>query len=136
MSDSRNHHRREFWITNASKMNVCLSDLRLYVPPGKSMNLLDSKHFHYTLEQLLASQANGSLHAKRDRIFVRDVPPPAMVKPGLYKSDQFLYRAPRSNIKVEDKNYEELNVSDQKFADEMTEDEGVSLPDPKILPNK
>lgn len=131
MGPYRNNTRREFWVTNATKMNVCLSDLRLYVPAGKSMNLLDSKHFHYTLEQLLASQASGSLHIKRDKIFVRDVPPVNQVKPGIYKSDQFLYKAPRSNVKVEEKNYEELNVSDQKFAEEITEEDDVQLPNPK-----
>lgn len=125
-------NKRQFWITNASIRNVCLSDLRLYVPARKSLNLLDEKHFHYTLEQLLASQINGSLFNKRDKIFVRDVPPINIILPGIYKSEQFLSRPSRSNVTIEEKNYEELNFSDQKFADEMTsEEEEVSLPNPK-----
>ena len=37
----------EWWIINVSDMNVCLADLGITVPAGRSWNLLDSKHFTF-----------------------------------------------------------------------------------------
>ena len=80
----------EFWITNVKqKMDVMLSDLGFCARAGKSYNLLDSRHFHYTKEQLQKSAESGSLYKKRDRIAIRKVQPePPILPPGAYVSDQ------------------------------------------------
>src|SRR5574338_1468911 len=65
-----------FWLTNISNANVSLADLNLTIKAFSSVNLLDKKHYKYTLEQLEKSQESGSLFNKRDRIVVRNVPPP------------------------------------------------------------
>lgn len=110
----------EFWVKNTSKMNVSLSDLSLIVPSGQSWNLLDSKHFSYTLEHLEKSAREGSLFKKSDKIKIRNVPPEEVVKPGIYVAvNDFRTSKPRSLIKIEEKRYEELEVElDPRIAEE------------------
>lgn len=122
-----NNKRTEFWITNITKMNVCLSDLRLTVPARRSMNLLDEKHFYYTLEQLEQSAKDGSLFRKNDRIKVRKVPPPEEKNfSGIYISKEPLFLAQKnlhSQVVIEEPKFEELEISETEFADEFTQDE-------------
>lgn len=65
----------DFWITNISKMNVSLRDLNLTVKARSSINLMDSKHYRYTLEQLQKSAESGSISRKSDKIKVCIVAP-------------------------------------------------------------
>lgn len=112
----------EFWIKNISKKNVTLSDLALSVKAGANLNLL-SKHFSYTVEQLLASAESGSLFVKSSMIKVRNVPPEELVRPGIYTFQPFEpAKQFRSLVKVEEKRYEELDLSDEKFAAQAVED--------------
>jgi len=67
--------KKEFWITNMSKMNVSLADLNLTVKSFSSINLLDNKHYDYTLEELEKSAKNGSIFKKNKFIVVRKVAP-------------------------------------------------------------
>jgi len=74
----------EFWITNISQTyDVSLADLRLTIRRGESRNLLDGKHYSYTLEQLQKSAESGSIKTKSKVIKVRDVPP-KIIAPGRY----------------------------------------------------
>lgn len=119
----------EFWIKNISKMNVSLSDLQLIVPAGRNWNLLDSKHFKYTLEQLEKSAEDGSIFKKSDKIKIRNVAPIEIVKPGVYVATDPLEMQRntkfRSLIKIEEKRYEELEmdpdprVAEEKYAAEF-----------------
>jgi hypothetical protein len=111
--------KKEFWIKNISKTDVSLGDLALIVPHERNMNLLDSKHFSYTLEQLEKSAASGSLFRKRDKIKIRKVAPEIIVKPGIYISNEPRGTIPRSLVVIEEKRYEELEISDEKFAEEF-----------------
>lgn len=113
----------EFWIVNISKMNVSLSDLQLVVPARGSWNLLDQKHFKYTLNQLETSAKEGSLFKKSNKIKVRNVPPSEMVKPGIYVATDPIEMQRntklRSMVKIEEKKYEELEIdSDPRIAEE------------------
>lgn len=56
-------------------MNVCLRDLNLTVKARSSINLMDSRHYRYTLEQLQKSAESGSLYRKSDKIKVCNVAP-------------------------------------------------------------
>lgn len=113
----------EFWIKNISKMNVSLSDLQLVVPAGRNWNLLDQKHFKYTLEQLEKSASVGSIFKKNDKIKVRNVPPEEIVRPGIYVAvDPSLIQRTakiRSLVKIEEKKYEELELTDEKYAEDV-----------------
>lgn len=109
----------EFWITNISKKNVTLADLAIVVPAGVSWNLLNSRHFHYTAEQLEKSAQEGSLYRKGNLIKVRKVAPQEPVKPGLYVADTFRETKPRSLVKIQEKRFEELDVDlDPRQAEE------------------
>lgn len=112
-------------------MGVSLGDLRLSIPPGKSYNLLDSKHFNYTLEQLEASASCGSLKAKSDKI-KRRPPPNLFKKPERtieFATDLLITRR-KSLVIAEEFRLDELPslhddqmMSDTKFAEEMVKDE-------------
>lgn len=110
---------KEFWIRNTSDRNVTLSDLQLIVPAGRDWNLLDSKHFSYTEDQLLRSQKEGSIFKKSNIIKVINKPPKITVTPGIYRSTEARLTKPRSIIKIEEKRYEELELSDEAHAQEF-----------------
>lgn len=115
-----------FWVVNISKKNVSLSDLALTIPAGRRLNLLDSKHFHYTLEQLEQSKTSGSLLKKNHLVKVVDhVPRPIeIIKHELSTEPRQVPK--RSNVKIVETEYEELMISDEKFAQEFLMDEEKS----------
>jgi len=113
-----------------SPMNVTLADLALNIKAFSSINLLDSRHYKYTLEQLLKSKESGSLFKKRDKIVVRNVPPPDPEKskvPIVYGS--IIPDRTRSLFNINEEEYEELKVSteDQKKQDEIYAQENADL---------
>lgn len=110
-----------FWITNISNRNVTLRDLSLTVKKYSSINLLSS-HFHYTVEQIEKSIKVGSIHNKSNIIKIRKVEPEETPLKKIEVSDQsrFSYAA-RSNVKIEEVEYEELKVSEENFANEASE---------------
>jgi hypothetical protein len=119
-----------FWVTNMSPRNVTLADLALNIRAYSTVNLLDKRHYKYTLEQLQKSKESGSLFKKGDRIVVRDVPPPDPEKnkvPIVYGS--IIPDRMRSLFNVNDEEYEELKVSneDQKKQDEIYAKENADL---------
>ncbi len=124
---AKNEH--EFWVSNVCDKNVTVGDLGLSIPARKNVNLLDSKHYSLTLEQLETSAKSGSIFKKRDKLKVRQVAPEILIKPGYYVSTMPLHMAQqgfRSNVVIEDKKYEELDFStesEEKFAADMASDE-------------
>lgn len=119
-----------FWVSNISPMNVTLADLALNIKAFSTVNLLDKRHYRYTLEQLQKSQASGSIFKKRDKILVRNMPPPGpeKTKTPFAQSSFFPDRA-RSLYKMDDTEYDELKVSeeDQKKQDELYAQENADL---------
>lgn len=111
-----------FWIVNISKKNVCLSDLGITVPAGKSMNLLDQKHYNYTIEQLYNSKESGSLYKKRHLIKIAKGPQQVMSDIGPELSDQPVPMRKRSAITVKEQEYEDWLYSDEKYAEEMSKE--------------
>jgi len=119
-----------FWVTNVSAMNVTLADLALNIKAFSTVNLLDKKHYKYTLEQLLKSKESGSLFKKRDKIVVRHIPPPDPEKnkvPIVYGA--IIPDRMRSLFQIEEQEYDELKVSeeDQKKQDEIFAKENADL---------
>ncbi len=131
-----------FWVTNMSPMNVTLADLALNIRAFSTVNLLDKKHYSYTLEQLLKSKESGSLFKKRDRVIVREVPPPEQDKENTpIQREAIMPSRERSILTIEEKEYEELKVSeeDQKKQDEIYAQENADLAEIDIqraIPNK
>lgn len=115
----------EFWVSNISDRNVTVRDLGISLRSRSNVNLLDSKHYSFTLEQLKLSAESGSLFAKSDKLKVRQMAPEQLILPGptLSKMPRFIAQnTARTGIVVEEQKFEELNISDEKMADEMTED--------------
>jgi len=107
-----------FWITNISNMNISLYDLNLTVKAHTSINLLDCRHYHYTLEQLKLSSESGSIFKKRDKIFIRNVPPTVDNKNIEMVHSVFLPSKERSLYSIKQEKYEELTVSDTEYAEQ------------------
>jgi hypothetical protein len=108
-----------FWVTNISPRNVTLADLALNIRAFSTVNLLDKKHYKYTMEQLLKSKETGSIFKKSDKIKVRPLPPPDAIKTSLpIQRDTVMPSRERSLLVINEKEYPEL-----KFADEIDEKE-------------
>lgn len=105
-----------FWLTNISKRNVSLADLNLTIKSFSSVNLLDKRHYAYTLEQLEKSVSSGSVFKKRDKIVVRILAPEVTKKNMIIDRDTSIPSRERSIYSIKQENYEELNVSDEDFA--------------------
>lgn len=126
--------KQEFWVTNTSPRNVTLADLALNIKAFSTVNLMDKKHYNYTLDQLLKSQSEGSLFHKRDRIVVRKLAPPAKSQsPGQnqlpIQRDAIIPDRQRSLYKLNQTEYEELKVTDEdrKKQDELYAQENADL---------
>lgn len=117
----------QFWITNISKLNVSLKDLNFTIPAGVSWNLLDDKHFHFTLSQLQASAISGSIYLKSNKIKIRQVAPIVIPPPNLPISTEARYGPSRSAVQIKQVKLddllqdEETIMSDDKYALELLE---------------
>lgn len=110
--------KKSFWLTNTSKRNVSLADLNLTIKAMSSINLLDTRHYYYTLEQLEKSAANGSLFKKRKFLFIRKTDP-EMIKMNIpLNKETYISSRQKSLLEIKEEFYEELNVSDEQFAAE------------------
>jgi len=113
---------KEFWITNISNRNVSLADLNLTIKAFSSINLLDNKHYHYTIEEIEKSVQSGSIYKKRDKIFVRSVAPETIKATTItFKKDEKIPSRHTSLFEIKQEKYEELDLTDEQFADENAE---------------
>lgn len=112
---------KSFWITNVSNRNVSLADLNLTVKAFTSVNLLDNKHYSYTLEQLEKSEKEGSLAKKSRLISVRKIEPEYLKVNVPFVHETYIPSRERSIYNIKDEKYEELNISDEDFANENAE---------------
>lgn len=104
-----------------SNRNVSLRDLNLTVKAYSSVNLLDERHYHYTLEELKKSAESGSLHIKRHLISIRKVPPVINKMNIPVANEEFIPSRERSVLEIKEETYDELNITDEQFADQSTE---------------
>lgn len=102
-----------FWITNFSDRNVSLADLNMTVPARSSVNLLDSKHYSFTEEQVLQSATSGSIFKKSHLISVRRVPPQMIPRAQIIIDPHSVLPARSASIyEIKRENYEELDFED------------------------
>jgi len=121
----RKKPKSEFWISNITKKDIKIADLGFYIPAGKSLNLL-SNNFKFTYLQIVKSAQEGSLYNIRDRVKVRLIEPPKPIQSGniITKIPLWLERSKlRASLVVQEKEFEELNFSDESFAEEMSSDD-------------
>lgn len=110
--------KQSFWVTNISNRNVSLADLNLTIKALSTVDLLDKKHYQYTLEQLTKSAIEGSIFKKRDKIAIREFGPNNISKTIIFDHTTFIPTRQRSIFNMKEEVYEELNVSDEDFAKE------------------
>lgn len=110
--------KQSFWITNISNRNVSLADLNLTIKAFSSVNLLDEKHYAYSLEQLQVSAEKGSLAKKKDKLVVRTFAPKSTQKNIGISREAMIPTRERSLFNIKEEHYEELNISDEDFAKE------------------
>jgi len=103
-----------FWVTNISNRNVSLADLAINIKAFTTINLLDSKHHYYTLDQLMKSSQSGSLFKKRDKIVIRKLAPQVLKNEIGIKVDTILPSREKSVLEIKEEHYEELNVADSE----------------------
>ncbi len=126
----------EFWVTNISReRDVALADLCLTIRRGESRNLLDARHYSYTLEELKTSAESGSIKAKSKVIKVREVRPSLVVMPGLYVAKQGRFAVPlRNKVDINIPQYEELEVDVVKEIEEKFAAEEADIVDDDMQP--
>ena len=112
--------KKEFWVMNISNRNVCIGDLSICMAPKQIINLLDTKGYSFTEEQLDKSQKSGSLFKKRDKIKKLNEKPKFNTKTTKKKSQIPMMRRRKLSSKVDEPKYDELLFSDEEFADEMS----------------
>lgn len=112
-----------FWIKNISKKGISLGDLNISIQPNISINLLDSNRYpHLDYDKLIASSTNGSLFKKQRFVVIRKVPPTTELKQYIpLQKDAVFLHDPRSAAKIEEIHYDELNISDDDYANENAE---------------
>ena len=111
-----------FWVTNISNRNVSLADLALTIKAFCTVNLLDKKHYQYTIDQLEKSKINGSISAKRDKIVCREnAPKVEKISIPIQKEDIIPSRE-RSVYSIKEEYYEELNVTDDEYINASEEE--------------
>lgn len=114
-------HKKDYWVTNISNRNVSLADLSLTIKAYTSVNLLDPRHYYYTFQQLEQSRLNGSIAAKSDKIKVRENAPQFIKTNMPLIKETHIQSKTKSVYKINEEKYEELNVSDEQFAEENAE---------------
>ena len=116
-------NRKEFYVINVSNRNVMLSDLYICISKHASVNLL-SKHYHFTLEELIKSATNGSLYKKRNKIWLRNGELRKELDRVNLGRDNLLKSRSKSSFVFKPVIYEELlDVSDDEYIEELIDDE-------------
>jgi hypothetical protein len=105
-----------FWLTNISNRNISLADLNLTVNSFTSINLMDKKHYQYTIDQLQKSVTSGSIFSKRNKLVIRKIAPTILKMNIPLLKETFIETRARSIYSIKEENYEELNISDEQFA--------------------
>lgn len=109
----------EFWITNITNKDVSLSDLGVTIRAYSSINLLDSKHYYITKEQIEKSIKLGSLFKRKNVISIRKIYPQIEKKYIKIDKDAYIPNRQRSIFENKQETYEELNISDEDFAKDI-----------------
>lgn len=113
----------EFWVTNASPMNVTLADLALNIRAFTTVNLLDKKHYNYTLDQLIKSRDSGSIFKKRDKILFRVTAPLVEKNHIPIARESVIPSRERSIFSITEVEYDELKISEDKEIQKKLDEE-------------
>jgi hypothetical protein len=124
-----------FWITNISKTNINLSDLNVNIKAHSSANLLDKRHYSFTLEQLQKSASTGSLAVKKSAIIICQGSPITKNKNIIINKESVIPTRQRSILNIKEEYFAELDLTndDQKKRDEEFAASQVELEYPETV---
>jgi hypothetical protein len=118
----------KFLIHNRSRQAVSIGDLRITIPPGKTLNLLNNK-IGITLDQIEASYKNGSIFKKKDKLVkVEEAPdpfraPPITVSKYAALTDNPIGIFSKNTSIYNDVFGSDVNISDDEFIKQLIEEE-------------
>lgn len=104
------------WVTNITKLNIMIGDLRIAIPPLSTIDLLDYKHSNFSVEQVAMSINKGSLHTRlnQKKILIRESAPKETQRRIDISKTSFPFKN-TIGIKAEEKKYKEI---EQDFEDD------------------
>lgn len=111
---------KQFWVTNTNfTKDVSIDDLRVTIKRGRSVNLLDRRHYSFTEEQIKNSYEKGSLKRKSNDLKVMAFAP--MPKPSRIDIDKKprQLKKLRHAVDVEEKLFDELDYEDDSPENEL-----------------
>lgn len=108
-----------FWVTNISKKDISIGDLGILIKARSRVNLL-SRFYKIPMEKLLKSKESGSLSKRKKELLIGFVAPEEEKKQIEVSSQPLYSEGLRSNYVIEEEVFEELDVPDESFADDMT----------------
>lgn len=113
---------KEFWVVNKTNTNVSLRDLGITIAAHAKVNLLDSKHYYFTEEQLEQSKNSGSLF-KKSNLLACVQRKPKNGKRNIIEvtKPHILVPARNPSVVVTIPKYEELEISEEQAALEAAE---------------
>jgi hypothetical protein len=118
----KKENKEDFWITNITRKEVHLVDIGVRIKPMRSLNLLDKRHYSITKEQLDKSATSGYLFTRKNDVVIRKVPPLSeQTHTPLIDRDAVFQTRQRSSVELENIKYEELDVSDDEYAEENSD---------------
>lgn len=114
-----------FWITNLTGNMIYIADLGVTIPPRKSINLYDKKHYHLSADQLRDSVLSGSLSKLcnmaepiKGKIAIRRVPPKEEAEKQIEFNPELTFQSRgRSSVKVDKITFDEFETFDDQVAD-------------------
>lgn len=118
----------KFLIHNRSRIAVSIGDLKISIPPGKTLDLLNNK-LGITLEQIEKSYTNGSIHKKKDKLIkVESAPAPFQVPNILVSKYPGLTDHPIGHFSKNTSIYnevfgEDVNLTDDEFIKQLIDEE-------------
>jgi hypothetical protein len=118
----------KFLIHNRSRVAVSIGDLRITIPPGKTIDLLKNK-IGITLEQIETSYKSGSIFKKKDKLFKVEEPPNPFKLSEIQVSkiagmtDNPIGYFSKNTSVYNDVFGEDVNISDDEFIKKLIEEE-------------
>lgn len=115
--------KKEFWIVNTQNKITTLYDLNITLLPYESKNLLN-KNLSLSEEQILKSINSGSIK-NNSFIKIRKLPPTIEVRHKILLKEvpgaEDLPFQHNNSFKVKEEVFEELQITDEELADEMSD---------------
>ena len=110
---------KHIWITNISKKDIMIHQFGIKIPSFKSIDLLELKAA-FNIKDIENSINDGELNKLKKYIRIRfDRPTSLLPKKFLERSTSSPNRPTRQELEIVEENYEELNLSDEEYLQQI-----------------